>query len=74
MHGQLVVAYNAAPHFINVRKVQPPRDAQGVQIERQVHQISISCALAMAEQTAFDAIGCGHQSQVDCGCRRISVI
>ena len=45
-------------------KSSPGRDALRVQVQRDVDQVEVAGALAVAEQAAFDAVGAGHQREL----------
>ena len=62
MDGQLVAMLDGAADVIDLRKIKPGRNALGVKIERDVDQIHIAGALAIAEQAAFHAVRSGHQA------------
>src|SRR5690606_23760474 len=53
-----------ATHAVDVGKIQLGVDAVGIEVERQVHQIHVAGALAIAKQAAFHAVGTGQQAQL----------
>ena len=66
MHGQLVAMLHSATDLVDFRKIKAGRHTLGIQVERNVDQIHIACALTVAEKTAFNAIGTSHQGKFTC--------
>ena len=66
MDRQLVAVLHRARDFVDVGEVEPRMDALRVEIERERHEVDVAGALAIAEQTALDAVGAGHQPELRC--------
>ena len=60
----MVAVLHGAGHGINIRKVQPRRNALRVHVERECDDIYIAGALAIAKQTAFHAVSPGHDAEL----------
>ena len=72
MHRQLVAMLDGAADLVDVGEVQPGCHALRVEIQRDVHQVEVAGALAVAEQAAFEAVGAGHHARTRrrrCRCR-----
>jgi hypothetical protein len=64
MHGDLVAMLDRGADLVDVREVEFGRYALRVEVERDVHEVEVAGALAVAEEAAFDALGAGHQGQL----------
>ena len=64
VHRQLVAVLDAAADLVDVGEVEAGRHALRVQVERDVDEVDVAGALAVAEQAAFDAVGAGHQREL----------
>src|SRR3546814_9393154 len=63
MDGQVGAVIDRVHHRVDVREIEPRMHALRVHVERDRHEIAIAGALAIAEQTALDAIGARHQPE-----------
>ena len=68
MHRQLIAVLDGAADVVDVGEVQPWVDPLGVEIERDVDQVDIAGALAVAKEAAFDPVRASHQRELT-GCR-----
>jgi len=66
VHRQLIAIFNAASHFINVRKIEIRRNALRVKVQRNIDDIDISRALTIAKQATLQAISARHQREFAC--------
>ena len=67
MHGDLVAMLHRGADLVDVRKIEFRRNALRVQVERDIHEVEVAGALSIAEETAFDSLGAGHEGQL-AGC------
>ncbi|MNV73243.1 hypothetical protein D3C71_1663810 [compost metagenome] len=67
MNRQLVTLLNHLHHLLQLAEIQPRRNALGIQVERQRHQIDIAGAFTVAEQTTFYPVGTGQHCQLGAG-------
>ena len=63
MHRQLVAVLDGAADFVDVGEVQAGVHALRVEVQRDVHQVEVAGALAVAEEAAFEAVGAGHHGE-----------
>src|SRR5690554_453889 len=63
VHRQLRAVFGRARNGVDVREIQPWGNALGVEVHRQGDKVDVTGALAVAEQTALDAIRTGHDAQ-----------
>ena len=74
MHGQLVAMLNRCADIVDVGEIQTGVHALDIHIERHIHHVQIAGALAVAEQTAFQAVRASHQGQLRCCRPRAAVV
>ena len=74
VNGQLIAGFGAARCLIDVGEIQLWINALRVQVKRQGHDVDVAGALAVAEQSALDALGAGHHRQFRCGHCRAAVV
>ena len=74
MHGQLVAVFDRAANGVDIREIEARIHALDVHIERDVDDVEIARALAIAEQAALEAVGAGHQGQLGRGRARAAVV
>ena len=63
MHGQLVAVLHRAAHRVDVREIQLRVNALRIQVQRDVDQVQVAGALAIAEEAPFHAVRAGHHGQ-----------
>ena len=64
-------------HFadrVDVAQIEPRIDALGEEIERHGDDVDVAGALAVAEQSALDAVGAGHQRELRRGDRGAAIV
>ncbi len=67
MYRELVAVLDDLYHPIHLRKAQLRIHAPAIEIHSQRDQTDVAGTLAIAEQTAFNAIGAGHHRQFGAG-------
>ncbi|MCY1529305.1 hypothetical protein D9M68_644400 [compost metagenome] len=68
MYRDLVAVLDSRADLVDVREVEFGRNALRVEVERDVHEVEVAGALAVAEEAAFDALCACHQGQfTGCG-------
>src|SRR5207253_9349087 len=63
MHGQLVAEFDAMPDLVDVRKLEARMHALRIHVEREIDDVDVPGALAVAEEAAFDAVDAGHHRE-----------
>ncbi len=74
MHGQSVAVLRRAPQSVDVADVELGIDALREQVHRQVHDVDVAGAFAVAEQRALDAIRAGHHAELGRSDRAAAVV
>ena len=74
VNRQLGAMLVGAGHGVDVREVELRIDALGVHVEGKSHEVHVAGALAVAEETALDAVGAGHQAEFGSRHRRTAVV
>ena len=74
MHRQLVAVLDHAADVVDLRKIELRRHALRVEIERDVDDIDIAGALAIAKQAAFHPLRARHQGQLGSRYARTPVV
>ena len=67
--GQAVAVLGDAAQRVDVGDVELGVDAVDEQVHRQVDDVDVAGALAVAEQRALDAVGAGHHAELGRGDR-----
>jgi hypothetical protein len=67
VNRQLVADLDVAADLVDIGKVELRIDALRVQVQRQRDQVNVAGALAVAEETALDAVGARHDSELGGG-------
>ena len=67
MHRQAVAVLGDAAQRVDVADVELGVDAVAEQVHRQVDDVDVAGALAVAEQRALDPIGAGHHAELGGG-------
>ena len=74
MYGQLVAVFDRAHDLVDVAEVQLGIHALREQVQRQVHDVDIARALAIAEQRAFDAVRARQHAHFGGGDTRAAIV
>src|SRR3546814_4840792 len=74
MHRQLIAVFDDLADRVDVGKIELRSYALRIQIQRQIDDVKIAGALAIAEQRAFDAIGAGHQRKLAGGSAGAAIV
>ena len=63
VHRQAVGVLGDVARLVDIADVQLRVDALGEQVQRQVHDVDVARALAVAEERALDAVGAGEDAE-----------
>ena len=74
MHRELIALLYRRTDFVDVREVEFRRHALRVEIERDVNEVEVAGALAVAEEAAFEPVGTGHQCELAGGSAGTAVV
>ena len=67
VHGQPIAVLGDPAQGVDVGDVEAGIDAVGEQVHRQVDDVDVAGAFAVAEQRALDAVGAGHHTELGGG-------
>ena len=74
VNSQLVAVFGVAPVDIEITEVNLRSDSLREQVQSQRHQVDVSGALAVAEETPLNAISTRHVAKLSRSNRRSPVI